>query len=59
MARAVTTWTMVAGVLCVLACAACLTCGTLCSYNELGAEGAAALAPALGMLTQLQTLDLQ
>ena len=43
--------------MCVFGCrrvaVACLQAG-----NELGAEGAKAVAPELGKLTQLQTLDL-
>ncbi len=31
---------------------------TLCRLNRLGAEGAKALAPGLGLLTSLGTLDL-
>lgn len=34
-------------------------CVTLCRRNGLGAEGAKALAPALGLLTSLGTLDLK
>ena len=36
----------------------CVMCCTLCRDNGLGAEGAAALAPALGSLTGLQQLSL-
>ncbi len=31
----------------------------LCSDNNIGAKGAAVLAPVLGMLTGLQNLDLE
>ena len=36
----------------------CWVCVGVCSGNELGAEGAKALAPSLAKLTQLQTLYL-
>ena len=45
-------------VLLMLLCAMHLMCGTLCRWNELGAEGTKALAPALGLLTSLETLNL-
>jgi hypothetical protein len=45
-------------VLLVLLCAMHLMCGMLCRVNDLGAEGAKALAPTLGLLTSLGTLSL-
>jgi hypothetical protein len=45
--------------LCVCVCGEHLMWGTLCSSNRLGAEGAKALAPALGLLTGLGTLVLK
>ena len=39
-------------------CCWVVVCVCVCSDNELGAEGAKALAPSVAKLTQLQTLDL-
>ncbi len=47
------------GVLLVMDSMLIFMCVTLCRGNALGAEGAIALAPALGLLTSLETLELQ
>ena len=56
-------WTVTVGVRFVyvcglLVCVLLLKRVTLCRSNAVGAEGAKALAPALGLLTGLETLNL-